>query len=122
MNTNSRSRSRKRPVRNKTLFRNIFSVKSLQYLIVAAAIITGVSVCSITAISAKAEPTVEENVSCTYDVYKIQQGDTLEGIAKEYNTEHCFTNAEYISEIKRINSLYSDDIHAGCYLTIISYE
>lgn len=97
-------------------------MKRFQYIIVAAAVITGISVCSFTAISAKAETVNNSQPECVYDVYKIQQGDTLESIAREYNTEHFYTNSEYISEVKRINKLYTDDIHAGCYLTIVSYQ
>lgn len=97
-------------------------MKRLQYIIVAAAVITGVSVCSLTAISAKAEPSNTSQPECVYEVYKIRQGDTLESIAREYNTENFCTNSEYVSEVKRINGLYTDDIHAGCYLTVVSYQ
>ena len=50
---------------------------------------------------------------------EIDQGDTLISIAQE----HALTSHydEYISEVKKINNLETDTIHAGCYLMIPIY-
>jgi len=75
-----------------------------------------------TAISAQAGIQEKKNVVSIYDSIKVSQGETLEDLAEEYNTSGCYSNMEYIDEIKRINNMYSDTIHAGCYLTVISYK
>lgn len=52
---------------------------------------------------------------------EIKQGDTLTSIAAEYAVSEA-KYSEYIDEVKRINHLKSDTIHAGCYLLIPRYE
>lgn len=54
-----------------------------------------------------------------YRSVKILSGDTLDSIADTYNNYNDMDNAEYISEIKKINSLTSDNIHPGCYITVV---
>ena len=54
-----------------------------------------------------------------YRSIKILSGDTLDSIADTYNNYNDMDNAEYISEIKKINSLTSDNIHPGCYITVV---
>lgn len=51
---------------------------------------------------------------------EIEPGDTLNSIAQE----HALTSHydEYISEVKKINNLETDTIHAGCYLMIPIYS
>lgn len=56
----------------------------------------------------------EEPVSFTY--YKsivIQPGDTLWDIAEENMTSDCQSVEQYIDTLKTLNSLESDEIHAG---------
>lgn len=52
---------------------------------------------------------------------EIQQGDTLSSIASEYAISSS-QYQDYINEIKSINNLKSDRIHAGCYLLIPYYN
>ena len=57
----------------------------------------------------------------SYKYYKsimISQGDTLWSIAEENMDEHYSTTREYIDEVKRMNSLTSDQIQSGSYLII----
>ena len=54
-----------------------------------------------------------------YRSVKIFSGDTLDSIADTYNNYNDMDNAEYISELKKINSLTSDNIHPGCYITVV---
>ena len=52
---------------------------------------------------------------------QIQSGDTLSSIAKEYAVSED-KYSDYIEEVKSINNLKSDTIHAGCYLMIPIYQ
>lgn len=97
-------------------------MKKLLLLFAAALIIILIPVAIITAVPANAQTKDQIPPVATYDSIKIEQGQTLESIAREYNTDSYYTTYEYIDEIKRINNLYSDNIHAGCYLTVISFE
>lgn len=56
-----------------------------------------------------------------YTSIQIDQGDTLWTIAEEY----CYDSSQlkdYVREIKEINNLKSNEIHAGNYLTIVYYS
>ncbi|MBE5875287.1 MAG: LysM peptidoglycan-binding domain-containing protein [Lachnospiraceae bacterium] len=62
----------------------------------------------------------------SYKYYKsveIMPGDTLWAIAEEYSdTENYASTIEYIEEVKRMNSLKSNTIHAGNYLIVPYYS
>lgn len=67
-----------------------------------------------------------ENKNPTYKYYtsfKVEDGDTVWSIAKEYYTVDYKDMNEYIYEIKSMNHL-SDEltIHEGAYLTIPYYD
>lgn len=52
---------------------------------------------------------------------EIKAGDTLTSIA----SEHALSVSEYedyITEVKQINNLEGDTIHAGCYLMVSVYN
>ena len=56
-----------------------------------------------------------------YTSVQIHPGDTLWDIASEYcdNSEQI---QEYMRELRHINRLKSDAIHAGRYLTVVYYS
>lgn len=56
-----------------------------------------------------------------YSSILIQPGDTLWGIAREYHRDADMTMEEYREVLKQINGLKHDTIHAGRYLTVMSY-
>ena len=56
-----------------------------------------------------------------YRSITIEHGDTLWSIANEYCDSDCSTK-EYIAELKELNSLTSDTIHAGQHLLISYYD
>ena len=67
----------------------------------------------------KADESVQYNKS--FKSIEIKSGDTLSSIAREY----VIIDAEYddyIQEVRNINNLGSDTIHAGCYLMVPVYE
>lgn len=52
---------------------------------------------------------------------EIESGDTLTSIAQEYApSSDAYT--DYIAEVKNINNLQDDTIHAGCYLMVPVYS
>lgn len=67
----------------------------------------------------------EEEESCTYHKYytsiRLEEGDTLWSIAQEYNVHSEKTMEEYVRELRQMNSLLDDTIHAGNYLTVAYY-
>jgi cell division protein YceG involved in septum cleavage len=52
---------------------------------------------------------------------EVNNGDTLTSIAQDYAVSAGEYDS-YISEVKTINNLESDTIHAGCYLLVPVYE
>lgn len=62
-----------------------------------------------------------KQVTTYYISYEIQPGDTLWSIADEYMTPEDHSRSEYISKVKALNHMLSDDIIAGNYI-IISYN
>ena len=52
---------------------------------------------------------------------EIQEGTTLSSIAEEYALSAA-DYGDYITEVKKINNLREDTIHAGCYLLIPVYD
>lgn len=67
----------------------------------------------------QADKSIEYNK--TFTAIEIKQGDNLTSIAKEYAVSEAEYN-DYIAEIRDINNLNGDTIHAGCYLMIPIYE
>ena len=58
-----------------------------------------------------------------YTSYEIKEGDSLWVIAETYmDDEHYSSVNDYIKEVKSINGLTNDTIHAGCYLVIPYYS
>ena len=67
----------------------------------------------------------EEEESIYYDKYytsiQLEEGDTLWSIEEEYGVNSGKSTEEYIHELRKMNSLCNDTIHAGNYLTVCYY-
>lgn len=68
---------------------------------------------------------VKADEALSYDksfvTIEIEEGDTLSSIAKEYALSET-GYADYIAEVKSINNLKNNTIHAGCYLLVPVYN
>lgn len=53
-----------------------------------------------------------------YTSIEIEKGDTLWTIAKQYMTPEYASIQAYVEEVKELNQLGDDDIHAGQYLMV----
>lgn len=60
-----------------------------------------------------------QNADKYYKSIQIQSGDTLWNIAEEHKTAEYDSVSEYISDLKQINNLSSDQIQSGQHLIII---
>ena len=114
--TNLERRQRARNKRRRQVAKQRFA------LVIAAicVIILGSVVCGSIFSSAK-DPQTDIPQYKYYKSVVIEDGDSLWSIANEYNPDK-FNTQGYIDEIKELNSLESDTIHAGQHLLVIYYE
>ena len=102
---------------------NVFSSKRMLFIaITVVAILLGVVIGNnvINSSHSSAYTTVEKELC--YTSIKIQSGDTLWTIAEEYMCPEYDDINAYIKDVKQINNLHSDTIHAGRYLMVPYYE
>lgn len=67
--------------------------------------------------SSQSKASNEMNTYKYYTSIEVQKGDTLWTIAQQYADDDA-DYASYIEEVKEMNQLTSDTIHAGEYLTV----
>ena len=61
-------------------------------------------------------------VSPYYRSVEIKEGDSLWNIARQCKKGSHMSTEEYVKELKRMNSLRSDTIHKGQFLTVVYYK
>ena len=99
------------------------SVKKLFVGILSLFMILGLSAFYGSGLVSAHDNAKDDPVRCKY--YKsiqIHSGDTLWNIAEEYMTEDYESVSEYITEVKKINKLSSDQIQDSQYLTVPYYD
>ncbi|MBS6645335.1 MAG: LysM peptidoglycan-binding domain-containing protein [Clostridiaceae bacterium] len=69
-----------------------------------------------------AEEASNQNLHPYYKSIQIKEGDTLWNIALEYKEKSGMDTVQYVRELKNINNLKEDTIHAGHYLTIVYFS
>lgn len=88
-------------------------------MIVALMVLVGSNFFGNSLLSVMAEEPEEASMHCYYKSIQIEQGDSLWSIAEEYSVTTSFTIPEYVDQIKQINGLREDVIHAGQHLTVM---
>lgn len=81
-----------------------------------------VNICGFMMTNAFADEAVSPALHPYYTSIRIEEGDSLWSIASRYSQKSPMNIGEYISELKRMNQLTSDTIHAGHYLTVVYYK
>ena len=62
-----------------------------------------------------------KEVSIVYESINVISGDTLTSIAREHNDISVCSNKEYMAEVKRLNNLVDNKLHAGSSIIIPVY-
>ena len=57
-----------------------------------------------------------------YKSVRIQEGDSLWGIARQYREGSSMSMEEYVNQLRQMNGLKKDTIHTGQYLTVVYFE
>ena len=91
-------------------------------LLAALFVITLGSVVFGTIFSKAKNPSADITQFKYYKSITIEQGDSLWSIAEEYCTDEYANTYEYVDELKQLNSLTSETIHAGQHLLVIYYD
>ena len=91
----------------------------------AAIMVIAMLFCSVRIISAQAgEKTGSSGrrISACYMDVKLTPNDSFESLAERFNDRSAQTDEEYISELRRINSLHAKEaLHPGCHVTVAYY-
>ena len=114
--TNLERRQRARIKRRRQVAKQRFAL----VVVAICVIILGSVVCGSIFSSAK-DPQTDVPQYKYYKSIVIKDGDSLWSIANEYNPDK-FNTQEYIDEIKELNDLTSETIHAGQHLLIAYYD
>ncbi|MGN0371972.1 MAG: LysM peptidoglycan-binding domain-containing protein [Enterocloster sp.] len=64
----------------------------------------------------------ERSAVSYYKSIQIKEGDNLWNIAARYKDGGHMSTGEYITELKAMNNLKEDTIHAGQYLTVVYFK
>lgn len=57
-----------------------------------------------------------------YKSVRIQEGDSLWRIARQYREGSSMSMEEYVNQLRQMNGLKKDTIHTGQYLTVVYFE
>jgi len=95
--------------------REVFLKKICITLALAGIVLTGSIVGGSRLVSAHDNAAKESVEYKYYKSIEVSRGDSLWSIAKEYMSQNYDSIYDYIDELKQMNHLDSDDIHAGQY-------
>ncbi len=73
-------------------------------------------------LNAHAEEKDTPTLNRYYTSIQIRHGETLWEIASRYASESGLTVHDYMNELKQMNGLNNETIHAGQFLTVVYYS
>lgn len=97
-------------------------VRQRELLICAAVLIIGINLCGLMMMNVFANSASDFEKEPRYTSIRIENGDSLWSIAARYAESSPMDVREYVQELKRMNQLTDDTIHAGHYLTVVYYQ
>lgn len=97
-------------------------VRQRELLICAAVLIIGINLCGLMMMNVFANSASDFGKVPCYASIRIENGDSLWSIAARYAKSSPMDVGEYVQELKRMNQLTDDTIHAGHYLTVVYYQ
>jgi cell division protein YceG involved in septum cleavage len=100
--------------------RRVTGYKNLRLLFTLATVITVFAVCF--SISTVGKSQQQHELCSYYESVQIQPGDTLSSLAQKYYINDIGDFDKYVDEIRALNNISGDNIHAGEYVTIKYYE
>ncbi|MBR1572637.1 MAG: LysM peptidoglycan-binding domain-containing protein [Lachnospiraceae bacterium] len=100
--------------------RRVIGNYNLKLVFVIATIVAVITVCFSISTVGKAQQ--QHELLSYYESVQIQPGDTLSSLAQKYYINDIGDFNKYVNEIRELNNISGDDIHAGEYVTIKYYE
>lgn len=88
-------------------------------MILAVAVLISANMFGHSLMNAMADTPEEPAMSRCYKSITIEEGDSLWEIAREYSDGTKLSVKEYVKELKQMNGLKEDTIHAGNHLTVM---
>ena len=89
--------------------------------VLALMLLLGSGFCGRSLMNTMAEEPAGPKMVSYYKSIEIKKGDTLWDIATEYAPYTDLSVPEYVRQLKQMNHLGEDTIHAGCHL-IVTYQ
>lgn len=113
MNRQERRRNRKKQVARQKLI-----------ILFAAVFVISIGSVLFGSIFSKAHGNTVDEPICFkyYKSIQIKQGDSLWSVAEQYKTEQYANTQEYVDELKELNGLTTNTIHAGQHLMVAYYD
>lgn len=103
------------------LRRRRLQVYQRELLICATVLLIGINIFGLMMMNVFARESFLTGKEPHYTSIRIENGDSLWSIAGRYAPSTSMNTSEYVQELKRMNQLTDDTIHAGHYLTVVYY-
>lgn len=96
--------------------------KNIYSIVVVLVVLVSVMIFSFAQKTDAKENSTSTNREKYYTSILIEEGDSLWSIAEEYRPDKGVSIKKYIKDLKKMNNIDTDTIHAGNYLTIYYFN